>query len=176
MNYGPLEGLIGNWTGNSGMDVAPEPDGTDHEPYRETLLFDPIGDVDNAETQELMVLRYHQSVFKLSNGEMFHNESGYLSWDVHSNAIIQSFSIPRGVSVVAQGTARADEDRWTHIDVSADPSTISQADFMRDHARTLAFSRRISVRDNELRYSQTTSLHIYDRDFEHTDENTLTRM
>jgi len=33
VDYGPLAPLIGEWTGDSGMDVAPEPDGPEHSPY-----------------------------------------------------------------------------------------------------------------------------------------------
>ncbi|MBW2290584.1 MAG: hypothetical protein JRG90_22590, partial [Deltaproteobacteria bacterium] len=45
IDYGPLTGLIGNWKGDKGMDVAPEPDGSEESPYWETIDFDAIGDV-----------------------------------------------------------------------------------------------------------------------------------
>ena len=59
LDYGPLQGLIGVWQGSDGMDVAPEPSTDDHNPYYETITFEAAGDVDNAETQELAVVRYH---------------------------------------------------------------------------------------------------------------------
>ena len=36
-DYGPLTNLIGTWNGDKGMDIAPEPDGTEHNPYYETI-------------------------------------------------------------------------------------------------------------------------------------------
>ena len=34
IDYGPLAGLIGVWKGDKGLDVAPEPDGTENNPYQ----------------------------------------------------------------------------------------------------------------------------------------------
>ena len=33
INYGPLTGLIGQWKGDRGIDIAPEPDGTERSPF-----------------------------------------------------------------------------------------------------------------------------------------------
>ncbi|MDP3920980.1 MAG: heme-binding beta-barrel domain-containing protein [Candidatus Omnitrophota bacterium] len=79
--YGPLACLVGTWKGDKGMDVAPEPEGKEENPYYETILFEAIGDVKNAEEQALSVLRYHQVVSKKSNQKVFHNETGYWMWD-----------------------------------------------------------------------------------------------
>ena len=70
VDYGPLSSLIGTWEGDNGMDVSPEPDGDDHSPYYETILFETCGDVDNAETQELIVLRYHLVVARKKNDKV----------------------------------------------------------------------------------------------------------
>ena len=51
IDYGPLEALIGTWEGDRGVDISPEPDGTEENPYYETLSFTAIGDVENAESQ-----------------------------------------------------------------------------------------------------------------------------
>jgi len=45
-----------------------------------------------------------------------------------------------------------------------------------EKAKTKAFKMNLSVKDNELNYYQTTSLHIYGKDFEHTDRSTLLRV
>ena len=81
IDYGPLRGLIGSWKGDKGLDVAPEPDGTEENPYWETLDFEAIGDVTNAESQTLTVLRYQQVVRRKSNDEIFHDQCGYWMWD-----------------------------------------------------------------------------------------------
>ena len=172
-DYGPLTPLIGAWRGEKGMDIAPEPDGTEHSPYYETLLFEAIGDVDNAEEQELAVLRYHQVVYRQSNDEMFHNESGYLTWDAAQQVITQTLTIPRGVALVAGGGVRPDGV----IEVKAGDADwpIAQSPFMRDKARTLAFEHRLKVEGDTLSYDELTLLDIYGRQFEHTDSNSLSR-
>jgi hypothetical protein len=76
IDYGPLTGLIGSWKGDKGMDVAPEPGGSEESPYWETIDFEAIGDVTNAESQTLTVLRYHQVVRRKSNDEIFHDQTG----------------------------------------------------------------------------------------------------
>ena len=59
-DYGPLTGLIGTWEGDKGMDVAPEPDGTENNPYYETITFEAIGELTNAESQCLAGIHYHR--------------------------------------------------------------------------------------------------------------------
>ena len=53
IDYGPLAALIGTWQGDKGMDVSPEPDGIEENPYYETIVFEAAGDVTNAEAQTL---------------------------------------------------------------------------------------------------------------------------
>lgn len=69
INYGPLARLIGVWEGDKGVDKAPEPEGEERNLFYETILFEAIGDVTNAEVQTLAVLRYHQIVHRKSNGK-----------------------------------------------------------------------------------------------------------
>jgi len=174
--YGPLENLIGTWAGDKGMDIAPEPEGTEENPYHETITYEATGTVKNARKQELSILRYHQVVIEKSTEEQFHDEIGYITWDPATKTVAQSFTIPRHVAVVAGGevadggpimlSAALDDPDWT----------IAQAPFMRDNAKTTAFSRVLSVEGDTLTYSQTMTLDIYGREFEHTDGNTLSRV
>ncbi|MDA1076958.1 MAG: heme-binding beta-barrel domain-containing protein [Proteobacteria bacterium] len=176
VDYGPLTPLRGTWSGRDGLDVAPEPDGTERSPYSEIITFTPSGDVTNAETQTLAVVRYHQVVKRLSNGEVFHNQSGYWSWDVESATVIHGFVIPRGVAVVAVGKAQAIEAGWS-LSVTASESgaegAIGQSPFMMSRARTLGFDMTLTVTQDSIAYQQTTLLDIYGRRFEHTDESVL---
>ena len=41
VDYGPLAGLIGTWKGDKGLDVSPEPDGKEENPFYETIVFEP---------------------------------------------------------------------------------------------------------------------------------------
>lgn len=176
VDYGPLKSLIGAWEGVKGMDIAPEPEGTEESPYYETLVFTPVGDVENAESQVLAVLRYQQIVRRKSNDEVFHDQTGYWTWDAREDVVIQSVVIPRAVCVLAGGSYTRSGSS-VKLSVSAgldDPDWgILQSPFMRDQAKTVAFRHELSVADGILSYAETTSLEIYGRSFEHTDENQL---
>jgi hypothetical protein len=179
VDYGPLRHLVGSWEGNKGMDVAPEPDGDEHNPYYESLLFEPIGTVTNAESQDLAALRYHHVVSRISNDQIFHNETGYWMWDADQGLIMQTLTIPRGVCLVAGGSHEA-EGEGVRIQVHASRNDanwpIIESPFMRDNASTLSFHRIISVDEGRLHYEETTVVDIYGKRFDHTDENALVRV
>lgn len=181
INYGPLEQLIGTWKGDKGTDIAPEPDGEENNPYFETITYEAIGDVSNAEAQTLAVLHYTQIVQRSESGDVFHHQSGYWSWDSVTGVITHSFTIPRGVGVVACGKVLDGEDLpdATVIEVSAEDTGfdggIAQTSFMQKKANTTAFSQQLTIQGDSLKYKQTIMLDIYSKTFEHTDTNTLTR-
>lgn len=50
---------------------------------------------------------------------------------------------------------------------------IAQSPFMLDKAKTKAFKMNLSVTGDELSYHEVTSLPVYGKDFEHTDQSTL---
>jgi len=181
INYGPLALLVGLWEGDKGVDKAPEREGEERNLYYETLMFEAIGDVTNAEEQVLSVLRYHQIVHRKTNGKVFHNETGYWSWDPATGTIIQSFAIPRGVAIVAGGTSYPDPSNAnaTLFDVQAAADSaewgIVQSPFMQGKAKTLSFSHKITVEGDSLVYSESTLLDIYGRRYDHTDINRLKR-
>lgn len=180
VDFGPLAGLIGTWKGDKGLDRSPEPDGTEENLYYETITFEPVGDVANAERQKLVVIRYLQVVYRKSDDKAFHDETGYWIWDAESKTVMHSLTIPRGVCVLAGGQALCSEspDEVT-LEVAAgvdDPDWgIVQSPFMRENARTVEFQHTVRLAGDTLFYSETTVLEIYDRMFEHTDENELTR-
>lgn len=105
IDYGPLAGLIGTWEGNKGLDVSPEPDGWEESPYYETIAFETVGDVTNAESQRLVVARYQQIVRRKSTDKVFHDQTGYWMWDADAGAVMQSLTIPRAVCVLAGGVS-----------------------------------------------------------------------
>ena len=181
IDYGPLAGLIGTWSGDKGLDVSPEPDGIEENPYYETIAFQGAGQVENAESQVLALVRYQQTVQRKSNDEVFHNEVGFWMWDAEAGVVMHSLAIPRAVCVLAGGkqVANADGEGSVTLQVSArlgDPDWgIVQSPFMRDNARTVSFDHEVRVDGNRLYYSETTVLEIYGRTFEHTDTNELVR-
>ena len=179
IDYGPLAALIGRWEGDKGMDISPEPDGTEENPYFETIDCGAAGDVTNAESQTLVIVRYHQVVCRKSNGEVFHDQIGYWLWDSATDVIVQTLAIPRAVSLQAGGKATVDGGT-TQIEVRAVDGDrdwgILQSPFMRAKARTTEFRHRVQVQGDTLSYDETTVLDIYGKQqYEHTDRNTLKR-
>jgi len=179
VDYGPLAVLVGTWEGDKGMDIAPEPDGTEENPYYETLEFIAIGDVTNAESQTLAVVRYQQIVRRKSNDEVFHEQTGYWMWDAREGVVMESIVIPRAVCVLAGGTWSGAPAQGSLVQLSVAAKLgdsdwgIIQSPFMRDNASTVEFRHQLSVEGKTLSYSETTVLDIYGRSFDHTDENQL---
>ncbi len=172
VDYGPLAQLIGSWKGDKGIDIAPEPDGEENNPYYETITFTESGTVTNAEKQTLSVLHYHQLVRRKSNDEVFHNQTGYWTWDASTNGITHSFTIPRGVCVLAEGKL-SDNTIEVSASINDGNNSIAQSSFMANNAQTTEFKLSISIENGSMKYSQITILEIYGRSFEHTDDNEL---
>lgn len=180
INYGPLSHLIGVWSGDKGLDVSPEPDGSENNEYYETLTFTEAGDVTNAESQLLSVLYYRQTVQRTSNDEVFHDETGYWMWDEKTDVVMHSLTIPRGVCVLAGGKYdQSTDEQSVELEVSAAHDDkkwgIIQSPFMQENALTTDFYHRINVEGNSLSYTETMMINIYGKVFKHTDQNVLTR-
>ena len=179
VDYGPLQELIGIWQGDKGLDVAPEPDGSESNPYYESINYSACGNVTNAETQVLSAIYYHQIVTRKADNRVFHDQTGYWMWDSERQLIMHSLTIPRAVCVLAGGQYIGNKasEGDVLIEVAADIDnpdwSIIQAPFMRDNARTTAFSQSITVGNGKLSYVQTTMVDIYGKVFEHTDQNEL---
>jgi hypothetical protein len=174
----PLLKLVGTWEGDSGIDIAPKPDIDENNPYYETLTIEPVDiNIENAEEQELLAVMYTQIVREKSNDKVSHSETGYWIWDKNENTIMNSFCIPRGVSVLAGGTVEASNNELTlNVSVKENDTKwgIVQSPFMLKKAKTLSFSRVFKISNNKLSYSQEMVLDIYGKTkFSHTDENTL---
>ena len=179
IDYGPLMGLVGSWRGDQGLDVAPEPKGTEETPYYETLECVAAGDVENYEEQKLAIVRYHQVVSRKRNDTVFHDQVGYWLWDANAQTVIQTLTIPRGVCVTAGGTATGQGPIVLEVRAALGDKDwpIAQSPFMRDHASTLAFQHQVTIDGDRLRYAETTTLKIYDqKHFAHTDANELVRV
>ncbi len=181
VDYGPLENLIGTWEGDKGLDVAPDPDGAENNPYYETITFSAVGEVSNAESQVLAAVHYRQIVQRRSDDKVFHDETGYWMWDAEARVVMHSFTIPRAVCVLAGGIydGETDSDGSILLNVSAGLNDehwqIVQSPFMHKQARTTDFRHHITAGANTLSYSETTTVDIYGSVFEHTDRNELTR-
>jgi hypothetical protein len=180
IDYGPLASLVGTWTGDKGMDIAPDPElGREENPFFETMTFEAIGDVTNGGKQTLSVLFYTQLVSRKSDQKVFHHQVGHWTYDPATGVISHSLTIPRAMCALAGGTAKI-EGSTTTIEVQAKLGDadwgIVQSPFMRDNASTKAFRMSLTVEGNNLKYREITTLDIYGKTFAHSDENSLTRV
>ena len=179
----PLINLIGVWQGDKGTDLAPKPVEDENNPYYETLTFMAVDiEIENAGIQELIAVRYHQVVTEKESRDISHDESGYWIWNQADDSIMLSFAIPRGVSVVASGNVeRSGPDSDTiKLNVSADLEEenpgIAQSAFMKKNAKTTRFVRKLKLSGDSLSYTQETTVEIYNKVFNHADDNSLIRV
>ena len=176
-NLGPLAALAGVWEGQ-GLDTHPVAEGSEAEPYRERVVFEPI-DAQTNGPQLLYGLRYHVHI---NNDEVltFHEQVGYWLWEPATKTILQTLAIPRGQVAMATGTAEPDAHRFTVKATLGSPTAgIISAPFLNENFRTLSYTLTISLDDGgTLTYEQDTVLQIAGQaePFHHTDKNTLRRV
>jgi len=180
VDYGPLAQLIGKWVGNTGLDNAPDANANpDKTTFTDEMVFTIAGPSENAEEQNLVSIKYHHVVRKLENGHIFHDQIGHWIYEKSTNIIMHSLSIPRAVCLLAGGEYQENNgENIFNVEAKAGSQTygIVQSPFMLKKAKTKAFKMNLSVKGNELNYHEVTSLHIYGKDFEHTDKSTLFRV
>ncbi|WP_428086786.1 heme-binding beta-barrel domain-containing protein [Candidatus Thioglobus sp.] len=179
-DYGPLAQLIGTWAGSKGLDDAPganaKPDKT---AFTDEMVFTTSGPAGNAKEQSLVSIKYHHVVRKLESGAIFHDQTGHWIYEKSTNIIMHSLSIPRAVCLLAGGELQqSNGESIFNVAAEAGSQTygIVQSPFMLEKAKTKAFKMSLSVKGDELNYYETMSLHIYGKDFEHTDKSTLFRV
>jgi hypothetical protein len=173
--YGPFKNIVGTWGGDKGLDLSPEPDGTEENLYYETIEYSEVGEVVNAEKQRLQVLHYVQKVNRIKGNKDIHHETGYLMWEKETNQISLSLIIPRGLAMTIAGTIVEESDEKVIVEFSTSEEGLDmiQSPFLKGNALSKSFKRTYTISKGELSYSQVTELEIYDREFSHTEENTL---
>ena len=180
IDYGPLVCLFGTWKGSEGKDLAPEPDGVENNDFYETITFEAVRDVANAEEQRLSIVRYHQHVVRKRDDKIIHDQVGYWLWDQKTHRVIQTLTIPRAVNLLAGGEAKEGGDGSISFDVTSEDGHpewgIQQSAFMTKKARTKKFSHKLTVNGDKMEYREVTLVDIYGKsNFEHVDSNTLFR-
>jgi hypothetical protein len=178
---GPLAGLAGTWEGDKGTDTAPDDDRVSKEinRYRERMTFAPTGLVENHD-QKLYGLRYATTAWRLGAEDPFHEELGYWLWDADASQVLRCFMIPRGVTVIAGGTAEPDAKSFQlAAEVGSETYGICSNRFLDEQFKTVRYELTFELRDaNTIVYREDTVLKIKGQDelFHHTDENTLVRV
>ena len=180
-NLGPLATLAGVWEGDKGDDKAPDTDRTQvaKSPFRERITLEPIGAVNNHE-QQLYGLRHAKTAWRVGEEDAFHEEVGYWLWDADNRQVMRCFIVPRGVSVIAGGTAEPDAASFEMAaEVGSETYGICSNLFLEKEFRTVRYEVSIEIHDaNSFSYAEDTVLQIKGQDelFHHRDKNTLCRV
>lgn len=177
---GPLAALAGIWEGDQGVDVSPAADrGIGENAYRERLVLEPIGAVDNHE-QVLQALRYSTTAWRIGAEDPFHEEVGYWMWDAERKQVMRSFVVPRGVTIQAGGTAEPDAKSFSMSAELGSPTYgICSNPFLDEQFQTVRYDVTIQVLEpDRFSYDEDLQMRMPGRDqvFHHTDRNTLSRV
>ena len=115
---GPLAPLIGEWEGNRGSDDAyVYAHGREESTrFRELSSFTPAGPAHNG-AQALYRLDYKTTAWRMDEETPFHTEIGYWFWDAEHELVMRAVITPRGIVVLAGGSARPGD---TTLTVSAE--------------------------------------------------------
>lgn len=179
-NLGPLAPLAGTWEGDKGDDTAPDddPKETEINKYRERLVFDPFGPVNN-HAQVLYGLRYSTTAWRLGEESPFHEELGYWLWDKAEKQVTRCFIVPRGVTVIAGGTVEPDAKEFNlSADVGSETYGICSNLFLDREFKTVRYELKVTIHDdNCFSYEEDTQLKIKGQKniFHHIDKNTVKR-
>jgi hypothetical protein len=180
---GPLGPLQGIWEGESGDDIAPsDKKENDRQAvssrYRERMVFEPTGRVDNHE-QTLYGLRYATRAWRIGAPDPFHEEVGYWLYEAATGLVLRCFMPPRGMTVMAGGTAPATA-RKLHLEARAGEEVfgICSSPFLTAQFKTERYVLDVELLDDDtLRYEEHTFMRMKGRAelFDHADANTLRR-
>ena len=176
---GPLGALAGTWEGDKGIDVARIHSKETTTKYRERIVFEPFGPVNNG-PQELYALRYSTTAWPLDQADPYHEEVGYWLWDAKDQQVMRCFMVPRGVTINAGGDAKADAKQF-HLEADLGSITygILSNKYLDHSYRTEKYLLDVTINDDgSFHYWEDTQLWIPVNEaiFHHTDENTLTRV
>jgi hypothetical protein len=178
-NLGPLRGLAGLWESDQGVDINPKADGPERRRFRERILMEPI-DAQTNGPQLLYGLRYHIHINTPEEAITFHDQVGYWLWEPATGLIMQTIAIPRGQVVLAGGTAKPEDRRFSVEARRGDPRFgICSTSFLDEAFRTDYYRIDITINsDDNWGYVTRTDLAVRGRlpPFDHRDTNTLRRI
>jgi hypothetical protein len=109
----------------------------------------------------------------------FHTEVGYWLWDGATGEVLRGFVVPRGITVLAGGTANADATSFTlEADKDGAGYTIGENRYLAERASTVSYRVTITLGDGTWSYEETTMLEMSELEepFAHTDRNKLRKV
>ena len=177
--WGPLGPMAGEWEGDGGLDTAYShaQETVLGTPYREKCSLKPFGPVDNGD-QHLYGLDYRSAMWRGDEDNPFHTEVGYWLWDADAGEIVRGFVVPRGITVLAGGTAPVGSTSFTLRAAKGGAQySIGENHYLAKNASTLSYEVTLTVGDDAWSYDETTMLRMreFDQPFAHTDHNSLRR-
>lgn len=187
--FGPLAGLIGVWEGSAGIDISPGlPDRTmtDTETsYHERWVFEPVSPAVANHDQKLRQLicdtnawRGSPSTAGKTAGEAFHGQRGYWVWDAATGMVLNSFAVPRGITINAGGTVEPDATSFELVaEAGSEIYGICQNPYLVENFKVVRYILKLKLNDDgSFDYEQDTQLEIKGRGLlHHTDANHLKR-
>lgn len=178
-NLGPLRAMAGVWQGQRGLDVKPKVDGPRKQAFVERIELQPIDPQTNG-PQLLYGLRYHTHITKPDQVKTYHEQVGYWLWEPATGSVIHTLTIPRGMVVMAQGQAQADDKSFEVVATQVDENFGIRSSPFLDYAfKTTEFRIKVTVNeDGSWGYEEDTVLLIQGKSepFHHTDRNLLTKV
>ena len=177
-NLGPLAKLAGTWEGSKGDDVAPADDRTktENNKFRERMTFVPMGPTNNHD-QVIYSLEYTTTAWRLGETEPFHKEVGYWHWDAKAKQVMKSFLVPRGMTILAGGTAEPDAKQFEMAaDLGSSTCGVCSNKYLDMEFQTVRFELKVTFHaDGSFSYEEDTQLKIKGQSaiFHHRDKNTL---
>jgi len=180
-DLGPLAPLIGEWEGDRGTDdsYVYARGREESSRFRERSSFTPAGPAHNG-AQSLYRLDYTTTAWRLGEEIPFHTEIGYWFWDTEHEMIMRGLITPRGIVVLAGGSAQPGDTKLTvSADVGAEGFGILSNPHLTGTARTTQFRMTVDLsRPDQFSYEQQTFMYQPRREdlYCHRDRNTLVRV
>ena len=178
--FGPLAGLIGTWEGAEGLDVSfsYEKKAVIETPYRETAVFNIVGDVDNGD-QKLWVIDYTTAAIRIGEDEVFHTELGYWLWDPAREEVMRCFMVPRGSTILAGGKSKADATSFAMTAKQGGKGFgILSNPYLLEKAECTEYTFSCSIENGTWSYEEDTVLTMASTGgvLHHTDKNVLKKV
>jgi len=101
---------------------------------------------------------------------------GYWLWDAATGEVMKGFVVPRGIVVLAGGTAGTDATSFTLKASLDDPQySIGENKYLAKNASSRSYVLNVTTNGDTWSYDEVTVLRMneFDEPFSHTDHNTL---
>ena len=181
-DWGPLDGLIGEWEGEGGLDRAfsHSKSAVLDTPYHEKMTMKPFGPVDNG-SQSLFGLDYRTAMWRGDEENPFHTEVGYWLWDAAAGEVLRGFVVPRGITVLAGALGVTPDATSFTLQARLGDARygISENAYLGEKASSTAYTVTVTTNaDGTWSYQEETTLRMVEfaDPFAHTDHNTLRRV